>query len=394
MTAPRRVGMVTTARSDFGLLKGLMAAVRDDPELELVVYVSGMHHSTKHGHTIDEVRAAGFGPWMVEVPSSQDGDDPRAIAHTMATALAGFADAFAARRPDILVVLGDRYDSFPAAVAALPFAIPVAHISGGEVTEGVIDDSIRHAFTKLSHLHFPSHPDFGRRLRQMGEEPWRVTVSGQPGLDTMVGLVPPPKAEVFAGLGLDPAVPTSLVTYHPETLRAEDSAAAIAALLDAARRVGGQIVFTAPNADTGNAPIRESIAAFAVAQAGCVYRESLGRTLYLAMLSHAECMVGNSSSGIIEAASFRLPVVNVGDRQRGRLAPANVIHCGADADSIAAAWRRALDPAFRAGLAGLVNPYGDGAAVPRILAALKAAELGRRAVVKRFVDWPEPAAGT
>ena len=382
----RRIGIVTSARADFGLLRDLMCAVQTEPELELIVYATGMHHSRAHGHTLDEVKAAGFSESIIEVPSFQDGDSPQAVAQTMAAGVSGFAAAFAQRRPHILVVLGDRYDAYPAALAALPFAIPVAHISGGESTEGLIDEAIRHSLTKLAHLHFPSHEVYARRIRQMGEEPWRVTLSGQPGLDAIVSFRPRPRADVIGGLGLDPKRPVSLLTYHPETLAADKTADAVAAVLKAAAEIDSQIVFTAPNADTGNAPIREAIGAFAASRPGCVYRESLGRDLYLELLAHADCIVGNSSSGIVEAASFKLPVVNIGERQKGRLADQNVIHCAGDTAAIAAAWRRALNPAFRAGLAGLINSYGDGRAVPRILAVLKSAALDRHLIVKCFAD--------
>lgn len=386
MTQRRRIGIVTSARADFGLLRGLMDAVRATPELELIVYATGMHHSRAHGYTLDEVKAAGFAEAVVEVPSFQDGDSPQVIARTMAAGVSGFAAAFARRRPDILVVLGDRYDAYPAALAALPFTIPIAHISGGELTEGLIDEAIRHSLTKLAHLHFPSHEVYARRIRQMGEEAWRVTLSGQPGLDALGAFQPSPREKIVRDLGLDPKRPVSVLTYHPETLAVEKTADAIAAVLKAAAEVDSQIVFTAPNADTGNAPIRDAITAFAATHPGCVYRESLGRDLYLELLNHADCMVGNSSSGIVEAASFRLPAVNIGDRQKGRLADRNVIACAGDATAIAAAWRRALDPAFRADLAGLVNSYGDGRAVPRILAVLKSVALERRLIVKTFAD--------
>lgn len=386
MTERRRIGIVTSARADFGLLRGLMDAVRAAPTLELIVYATGMHHSRAHGYTLDEVKAAGFAESIVEVPSFQGGDSPEAVAATMAAGVSGFAAAFARRRPDILVVLGDRYDSYPAALAALPFTIPVAHISGGESTECLIDEAIRHSLTKLAHVHFPSHEVYARRIRQMGEEAWRVTLSGQPGLDALIAFRSAPREKIIRGLGLDPKRPVSVLTYHPETLAANNSADAIAAVLQAAAEIDSQIVFTAPNADTGNAPIRDAITAFAASHPECVYRESLGRDLYLELLNHADCMVGNSSSGIVEAASFKLPVVNIGDRQKGRLADRNVIACAGDAASIAAAWRRALDPAFRAGLAGLVNSYGDGRAVPRILAVLKSVALDRRLIVKTFAD--------
>jgi UDP-hydrolysing UDP-N-acetyl-D-glucosamine 2-epimerase len=383
----RTIGIVTSARADFGLLRRLMAQVAASPELELIVYATGMHHSSEHGHTIDEVRAASFGDAVIEVPFWRSGDGPADIAAAMGRGTVAFAEEFGKARPDILVVLGDRYDSYPAALAALPFALPIAHISGGELTEGLIDEAIRHSFTKLAHLHFASTEDYARRICQLGEEPWRVVVSGQPGLDEMAAFVPAPKAEVYARLDLDPSRPVTLVTYHPETLTAEGSASAIAELLAAAGEIRGQIVFTAPNADTGNRPILEAIEAFCADRPGILFRTSLGRNLYMEMLAHADCMVGNSSSGLVEAATFRLPVVNIGERQAGRLAPANVIHAVTERSAIATAWTRALDAEFRASLADLVNPYGDGRAVERIVARLVAQKLGPELLLKRFTDY-------
>jgi UDP-hydrolysing UDP-N-acetyl-D-glucosamine 2-epimerase len=384
--ARRSIGIVTSSRADFGLLRGLMTAVRDTPELDLLVYATGMHHSRPHGHTLDEVIAAGFAPYLLEVPVIPTDDGPAAISNAIGQAISRFAAVFAVRRPDLLVVLGDRYDALPAALAALPFALPVAHLCGGDVTEGAIDDAIRHTLTKLAHLHFPQLEIHAARLRGMGEEAWRVIVAGQPGLDEVVAFRPAPRNEVLSALGLNPARRVSLLTYHPETLAADGTAIAAAAVLEAARNIDSQIVITAPNSDTGNAPIRSAVEAFAKGRPDCVYRQSLGRRLYLEMLNHADAMVGNSSSGIIEAASFRLPVVNVGERQRGRFAPANVISCAGDADSVTAAWKRALDPAFRSSLADLNNPYGDGRSVERVLATLATVPLDRRLIVKRFVD--------
>lgn len=233
----RTIGIVTSARADFGLLKGVMAAVEADPALRLVVYATGMHHSAEHGNTIEEVRSAGFAARLIEVPVSLNGDAAADIAAAIGGGVTAFAEQFARAHPDILVILGDRFDAYPAALAALPFNIPVAHISGGDLTEGAIDDAIRHSFTKLAHLHFANTEDNARRIRQLGEEAWRVTVSGQPGLDEIKTLTPRPKAEVLAGLGLDPKRPVSLFTYHPETLSPENTAATIATILDAAHTV-------------------------------------------------------------------------------------------------------------------------------------------------------------
>ena len=390
MTAPRRIGIVTSARSDFGLIQGLIRAVDSDPALTLTLFVTGMHHSKIHGHTRDDICAQGFEHAIVDVPSFRDDDKAGGIAYIMSDAIAGFAQAFETHNIDILVILGDRYDAFPAALAALPFNIPIAHISGGERTEGAIDEAIRHSLTKLAHLHFPSTQDYGRRIRQLGEEPWRVVVSGQPGLDAVHAFTPVDRDTFARKLGLDPSQPISIITLHPETLDQDATQSTLHGLTQACQTIEAQLIITAPNSDTGNSLIRDSWNQLTPTRAGCVYVESLGHEGYLNALANVDCMVGNSSSGVIEAASFKLPVVNIGERQLGRSSGANVIHCGNSFDDICTAWRRALDPAFRNTLSDLVNEYGDGHAVPRIIDTLKSVALDGRLLQKHFIDWPEP----
>jgi UDP-hydrolysing UDP-N-acetyl-D-glucosamine 2-epimerase len=381
---PRTLGFVTSARSDFGLLLPLIQAAAADPRLRVVVYATGMHFSRRHGHSLDEILAAGLEP--VRVPVTPADDSPLAIGQAIGQGVAAFAEALTVTPPDLLVVMGDRYDMLPAVVAALPLTVPVAHLAGGELTEGVIDDAIRHAVTKFSHLHFPTLPAYAGRLMRLGEEPWRITVTGEPGLDVLRTLPVPPREAVLGALGLDPGQPVTMFTLHPETLAPAATARAIAEVLAAAGEMPGQMVLTYPNADTGAEVIIAALEAFVAGRPGCRLVPHLGRTRYLQVLHHAACMVGNSSSGIVEAASFRLPVVDIGQRQGGRLAPANVLRVPAERSAVAAAWRRALTPAFRAGLGGLVNPYGDGHAVPRILERLADQELGPRLLIKRFYE--------
>jgi UDP-hydrolysing UDP-N-acetyl-D-glucosamine 2-epimerase len=385
----RVIGIVTTARSDFGCLRPLMQTVRDHPDLTLRIYIGGSHFSDVNGRSCDEVEAE-FGAATVRVPCTIDGDRPLALGRAMGEELAGFSAAFDRARPDILVVLGDRWDMIPAVLAALPFNIPVAHLSGGEITEGVIDDALRHAVTKLSHLHFPACEEYGRRLRRMGEEPWRIHVTGEPGLDSLAEITIPTKAECFGALGFDPDRPLSLVTQHPETIGFDGTAQHIGAVLAAAARIAedGQILFTHPNTDTGSAEIITALHRFVADHPGTRIVPSLGRQRFFAVLAHCDALVGNSSAGLVEAASFKLPVVNVGQRQTGRIAPANVVSVPAEADAVLAAWRRALSPAFRAGLTDLVNPYGDGHAAPRITDVLATVAIDRDLLVKRFVDGP------
>ncbi len=386
MPALRTLGFVTSARSDFGLLRPLIEAAAADPRLRTVVYATGMHFSHAHGHSLDEIREAGFDP--VPVPVERTDDGPRAMAEAIGRGVTAFASALTATPPDLLVVMGDRYDMMPAVLAALPLTIPVAHLAGGERTEGVIDDAIRHAVTKMSHLHFPTLPDYARRLMRLGEEPWRITVTGEPGLDVLRDFPFKSRAEVLGELGLESGQPVCVFTFHPETLSPAATGAAIAEVLAAAAAMPSQLVLTYPNGDTSADVIIAAIEAFGADRPGCRVVPHLGRTRYLHLLRHAAAMIGNSSSGIVEAASFGLPVVDIGERQAGRLAPANVLRVPAERAAVATAWRRALSTAFRMGLQDLINPYGDGHAVPRILTRLAEEELGPRLLIKRFYEGP------
>jgi UDP-hydrolysing UDP-N-acetyl-D-glucosamine 2-epimerase len=383
----RRIGVVTVARSDYGHLVPLLEEIRATAGLELQLFVAGGHLSARLGRTVSAIEADG---WTVSdrVETLGDSDAPEDLAAGAGAGVAGFARAFARRRPDLVLVLGDRLEMLAAAVAALPLTIPVAHVHGGEITEGAIDEQIRHALTKLSHLHFPAAEPFARRIRQLGEEPWRVHCCGAPGLDRLPRLATVPRAELAARVGLPLRRPTLLVTLHPVTLEPEDTAMHADELAAALAGAEGDVVITAPGADTAHRAIVRRLEALAATRPGTRMVPSLGEDTYCSLLREVDVMVGNSSSGLIEAPSFALPVVNIGSRQHGRLRAANVIDVGHRRDEILTGLRRALDPAFRRGLAGLRNPYGDGHAAPRIVRVLADVELGRRLIRKRFVDGP------
>jgi UDP-hydrolysing UDP-N-acetyl-D-glucosamine 2-epimerase len=272
------------------------------------------------------------------------------------------------------------------AVAALPFALPVAHVHGGEVTEGAMDEQARHAITKLAHLHFAAAEVYAERIRAMGEEPWRVHCTGAPGLDRLAALATLSREALADRLGLPLRRPTLLVTFHPETLAYADVPEQVEELAAALEKTEGDVIVTFPGADTSAYAIITRLRALALARPRTRLVESLGEDVYASLLREADAMVGNSSSAIIEAPSFGLPAVNIGDRQRGRLRGANVIDVGHGRDAIAAGIRRALDPAFRRALSGRPNPYGDGRAAPRIVRVLREVELGPRLVRKRFAD--------
>lgn len=381
----RTISVVTGSRADFGIYRPVLAQLDKHPEVNLELLVCGMHLSDRYGKTIAEVRSAGY-PVAAEIETLMPGDSPSDIAQSMAKGIDGFSKVFAVKPPDILVVLGDRYEMFAAACAAVPFAIPLAHIHGGETTEGAIDEAFRHAITKMSHLHFASTEAYGTRLVQMGEQPDRVFVSGAPGLDNLNGFDPLSDAELQnrIGIPLDPA--PLVVTYHPATLEQGSTETHIRSLLSALAAVGRPVVFTYPNADTHNLVVIEAIEDYVKNHPSCCVVESLGTQGYFSLLARAAAMIGNSSSGIIEAASFELPVVDIGLRQKGRIRGKNCIHAQVNAGSIETAIGKALDEGFRRSLAGMNNPYGNGTAAAKITDVLVSHSLAAPLIQKEFYD--------
>jgi UDP-hydrolysing UDP-N-acetyl-D-glucosamine 2-epimerase len=327
----------------------------------------------------------------VEIPL--DADTPDAIAVSVGVGVEGFARAYAAQRPDLLIVLGDRFEMYAAAVAALPFMIPVAHLHGGELTYGAIDDALRHSMTKLSHLHFVATETFAQRVRQLGEEPWRVIVSGSPSLDGMRAMPRLTHHELEEHLGLSLDTPPLLVTFHPVTLESAQAEWQARQVVEALQTFHGPIIVTAPNEDTHGRLIRQVFEQFVAQHPRARFVEALGRRAYVSVMAVACAMVGNSSSGLIEAPSFQLPVVNVGTRQEGRLRAGNVIDVGSTRDEIVRGLRQVLDPGFRAVLKTLINPYGNGHAAETIVRTLRTVALDDRLLRKRFVDLsvPQPA---
>jgi len=371
----RQIAVVTGSRADYGIYTPLLRRLRDDPSISVFLLVTGAHLSKEFGLTVQAIEEDGF-EISERIDMEVGPDTPEAIARSTGLAVLGFAAAFARRRPDLLVVLGDRLEMLAAAAASLPFTIPVAHIHGGEASEGAIDNAVRHAVTKLSHLHFVALPAYGERIVHMGESPWRVTVSGAPGLDHLTDFTPLSRAQLEHDHGVRVTDRTLMVTYHPVTLEPSQTASHVTELLAALREIGAPVVFTFPNADTSSHVIIEAARRYVSEVPDAQLTVSLGTRGYLSLMSHAAAMVGNSSSGILEAPSFRLPVVNVGRRQQGRVRARNVLDVGDGRQAIAAAIRTALSREFRASLVDLVNPYGDGHAAERIAARLATVELG------------------
>lgn len=379
----RAIGVITTGRADYGLLRPVMSQIAGRSGLALTIYATGTHLSRAHGMTVDEIEADGF-EVTERVEMLTASDSPLGVATTMALTTLGFAQCFARCRPDILVVLGDRSELHAAVVAALPFNLPIAHLHGGESTEGAIDDPLRHSVTKMSHLHFPATEFYARRILQMGEESWRITVAGAPSLDNLTSVAIPDRATLGQRLGFDEKRPFLLVTYHPVTREPEHASIRTRALIDVLEDEEREIVVTHPNADTGRHSVLAEMEGLAARRTNVRLVVSAGIDMYFGLMAHAEAMVGNSSSGIVEAASFELPVVNIGIRQQGRLRPPNVIDAGNEAADIRAGLDRALSPTFRAGLRGMTNPYGDGRAAERIVERLANVEVDRELLIKRF----------
>jgi len=388
----RHLCVVTGSRAEWDLLKWLVRALRGRNDVRVSVLATGMHLAPQFGRTVQAILAEGVVPETVDCLVA--GDSAAAMAKSVGLGVIGITDALVRLAPDMVVVLGDRFEILAATQAAMLLGLPIAHLHGGELTEGAVDDAIRHAITKMAHLHFTAAADYGRRVIQMGEPPENVHTVGAIGVDAALAVQPLDREELTRRLGgIPPADTTFLVTYHPVTLTRSDDAAAVAAMCRAlARHPAARIVVTGVNADAGHAAIGAVLDDFARSCPDRVsIHASLGQALYHAVMREASVVVGNSSSGIIEAPAMGVPTVNIGDRQKGRLFAASVIACAEDEDSIGAALTRALDPAFRAAIRSQTPPYGGGGSAGRIAAILAGADLSAFPR-KRFHDLPETAA--
>lgn len=381
---PRSVAVVTTGRADYGILNPVLAALDANPGTLPSVYATGAHLSERHGMTIRGIRSDGW-PVAAEIPTEPGLSEPDQecptppMAAGLAHAAAGFADAFSERHPDICLLLGDRFETLAAATAAAASGVPIAHIHGGEITLGALDNQFRFAITALANLHCAATDLSRRRLIAMGEPEPSVILTGAPGLDLLTGFEPMDSDAFCREVGLSTAEPFLLVTLHPTTISDADSVEETNHLVNALHTIAMPCLITAANQDDGGDAINAALADACHAH-GWTFVQALGPVLYRNAMAHAAVMVGNSSSGIIEAASMALPVVNVGDRQLGRERSGNVIDCGHCDTEITDAVRRALDMRGR----GFDNIYGDGRASPRIAEAVATMPLGRTALRKPF----------
>lgn len=382
-----KIAAVTGSRAEFGIMRWLLHDIARDADLDLALIVTGTHLAAAHGHTVDEIVASEL-PIAARVPLPLDDDSPCGIAQSMAFALSGAADAFASLAPDLVLLLGDRFEILAAAEAAMLHRIPIAHIAGGDVTEGAIDDVMRHAITKLAHLHFVTNAESATRVRQMGEQENRIFVTGSPALDHLRRSVPIQRAELESRLNAPLGRRNFLATFHPETL-AEDFGLAqlgeLLAALDDVCEPGDAVWFTKSNADSGGTQLNCRIEEWATDRNWVRFYSSLGHANYMALMELADVVLGNSSSGLYEAPAVGTPTVNVGGRQGGRLTANSVFNSAPTRAAIADAIGKAL--AFDR--ASAYSPYGDGHASEKIIAAIKAAPPREELIRKRFAPMLE-----
>lgn len=384
----KKVCVVTGSRAEYHLLSPLMKAIQADPELKLILAVTGSHLSEQYGNTYRDIERDGF-CINEKVPILSDTDDAAAINQGMSRALLGFSEVFGRVKPDMVVLLGDRYELLPIAAAAINYHIPIAHLHGGETTEGAVDECIRHAVTKMSYLHFTSCEAYRRRVIQLGESPDRVFNVGAIGLENIRKQQLWTLAELERSLNFSLEGQFGVVTFHPVTLEKDTAGEQFENLLQAIDRSEGlRIIFTKANADSGGMCINRMIDEYVGLhsdKAAAVF--SLGMTRYFTALKYAAVVIGNSSSGIIETPSFRVPTVNIGNRQKGRIQAKNIINCEPETNEIFAAISKALSEKFKNSVQDTTNPYGDGEVSGKIVVQIKRAfESGGIQLEKNFYD--------
>jgi UDP-N-acetylglucosamine 2-epimerase (non-hydrolysing)/GDP/UDP-N,N'-diacetylbacillosamine 2-epimerase (hydrolysing) len=369
----RRIGVVTTSRADYSHLYWPLRELAAHPDVELGVFTLGAHLSPEFGATIKEIERDGF-PILARIECLLSSDTDTGMAKTIGIAILGLADALTSWRPDLLLLIADRYEMLAPASVALALRIPIAHIEGGEVSQGAIDDQVRNALTKMAAIHFTSTPAARRRVIAMGEEAWRIHHAGAPSLDHISRSTLLNRAALEAKLGLALSPPTLVVAWHPVTILRDTNAEA-EAFFAALAQAPGQLIFVYPNSDAGSLALIERTKVLASTRAQTHLFVNLDAVTYWSLLRNADAIVGNSSSGIMEAASFALPAVNVGMRQQGRERARNVIDTPAETAAILSAINQALNPEFRKTLLGMANPYGDGTAAKTIAHVLTTVQL-------------------
>ena len=383
----RKICVITGSRAEYGLLRWVKQGIKDDPVVRLQIIATGMHLSREFGLTYREIEKNGF---CIDrkVKMLTNSDTPVGIAKSMGKGLIGFADAFNELKPDLIVVLGDRFEIFSAVAAALVARIPVAHLHGGELTQGAFDDSIRHSITKMSSLHFVATKEYRQRVIQLGEQPQRVFTVGGLGIDNMLRLTLLKREELELALNFKLGKKNLLVNFHPVTLERDAGIKQMSELLNVLGRMKEtKLIFTLPNADTNNRKFIKMVKRFVSRHPNARAYPSLGQLRYLSCVAQVDGVVGNSSSGLTEVPSFKKGTINIGDRQKGRLQSISVINCQATRQSIGIAIRRLYSRDFQASLSQVRNPYGTGGASDKMVKILKRCSLDGLSK-KAFYDLP------
>lgn len=381
----RKIAVVTGTRAEYGILKPLLEKIRNSSSLELNLIVTGMHLLKKYGLTIDEIRKDSFEIDAVVQMYADDESDPAYYGKALGCGIEGFAEVLLRVKPDILIVIGDRLEALAATLAAATLRIAIAHIHGGDKTDsGHIDESIRHATTRFAHLHFPATEEHAKRLIKMGEEPWRIYRVGALGLDSIINQQPISKEELANRLGINPSEPIIACVFHPVHLEKDTAGLQMREILEALKELKIQTVIIYPNNDAGSQDIIAEInknrnLPFIKAFPTLPHME------YVSLLKHVNILIGNSSSGIIEAPSIRLPVVNIGSRNVGREHDDNVIFVDTNKEQIIGAIKRGLyDAALKEKVKQCKNPYGDGKAAGRIIKVLRRIKINKELLLKRI----------
>ena len=381
----KKICVITGTRAEYGLMSRVIRLIKEDADFQLQIIATNMHLSVEHGETYKEIEADGFViDWKIPILSSSD--NTNATVKSVGTGIIGFADAYEDLQPDMIMVLGDRYEILAAVSAALFYKIPVIHLYGGEITEGAYDDAIRHAVTKMSHLHFTSTEEYRRRVIQMGENPDTVFNVGALGCDNIKQVALMDKEELEKSLNFALDRNTILVTFHPVTMETNTAETQFKELLSAIDKFDElRVIFTMPNSDTDGKIIMDLIRNYVVKNSEkAVWFTSLGMKRYLSTLQYIGAVVGNSSSGIVEVPSFHIPTLNIGDRQKGRIAAKTVIHCLPNVKDITKSLQQILQPGYMDTIKDSQNPYDKKDTAKEILKTIKKTDFN--SVTKRFYD--------
>lgn len=380
----RKIAVVTGTRAEYGIIKNILKKIKESDCLELNLIVTGTHLSKMYGNTVDEIIRDGF--YINEkIPIILESASEDRMAIEMGTLMIKLSSILKKMKPDILLILGDRYEIFAAASTAITMNIPIAHISGGEITEGAIDEQIRHAITKMSHIHFPGAECYKNNIIKMGEESWRVFNFGDPGIDNIKKMKMLTKEELMHSLGVEVDKNTLLVTYHPVTLEKESLKYQINNLIDALYKLDKKTIITYPNADNGGGYIIEKLKEFSNRSCKVKLVKNLGSLKYLSTMKLCGAIIGNSSSGIVEAPYLKVPTVNIGNRQKGRLMSESIINCSNKSEDIVNAVNYALSNEYQLKVKEITGLYGAGDTSEKIVEILETIEINEKLLKKKFV---------